>query len=412
MLWAFLVIFGSVLAGALLAFVPTRRGNWLGPVRTFALTAALGVVLVHLMPEAFEGIGPMAALALAAGFWLPGWIGRLGALAFRAREPARRQQDLALEASYFGLLLHHVGDGIGLGAYTGELSSAAGSGGVVTALAAHVVPVVAIVVLTFDAVHGRGHALGRALGLAVASVLGVLLAHSLPGGVFATAGPWVAALVGGTLLHVVSHDLYSDPPEGSVGRSLDLLSGALGFLISWLGAEIHSEPGSSGLADQFGVRFFEFSIELAPVVLACWFVVARLSMRRAGYQRFDTSVFFDVLGRISRRTGPWIVASVFLLAWVDVLTLDGHPQRPFVVPHRHEPWLLCVAALAGLTLLSSVWTIGLRAWLGRLMSPLGGHGHAHGHSDGHAHGDDHSHGHAHGDGHDHLQHHGDPHGHD
>lgn len=151
MVWAICITLVSVGAGTLLAILPRRNDGWMGPARTFALTAALAIVLMHLMPESLHAIGGWGFLGFLGGLLAPGLLERLGALLWSARPDAKRSnRDLALEAGYAGLLLHRVGDGVGLGAFTGELQLSPGSGGVIAALAAHAVPVVAIVVLTFE----------------------------------------------------------------------------------------------------------------------------------------------------------------------------------------------------------------------------------------------------------------------
>src|SRR5690606_31548276 len=178
-------------------------------------------------------------------------------------------RDLALEASYFGLLLHRVGDGIGLGAFTGEMHALSGSGGVLTALAAHAVPVVAIVVLTFDSVRGRSAALGRAGGLAVASMVGVFLAQSVPVEMISAASGRVAAFVGGTLLHVVTHDLSLKLPQTGKQKNADLLAGALGLVVSLIGRGAHDEHGHEGehAMGHFEHALTEFAIETGPLLI-------------------------------------------------------------------------------------------------------------------------------------------------
>jgi len=375
MLWAFLIIAASVAGGTLLAFLPAQRESWVGPMRSFALTAALSVVLVHLLPEAFEGAGARTLVALALGFVLPSVIGHLGAWLWRAREGDAQPRDLALEASYFGLVLHHVGDGLGLGAYTGELLSQPGSGSVITALAAHVVPVVAIVVLTFDAVRGRGHALARALGLALASMVGVVLAGAVPGGLFAQASPWVAALVGGTLLHVVSHDLDSQAPRTPSARSWDLSAGVLGVLVSFVGGDVHASGGPP-LSELCADRFVEFGVEAAPWVLLALAVGTASVARAAG----SWLAAFD---QLCRRFGPWLLAGTFALAWLDVLVAGSVRFRPLSQQHQHPLWLTASAGVLCLVLLRSAWLAGLRAWLGGLLGAV--QRHEHGDHPGHAH---------------------------
>lgn len=56
--------------GAALATLPATRDQLVGPIRTFALTASLAVVLAHLLPEAdvcAASATPLAAVLIAKG---------------------------------------------------------------------------------------------------------------------------------------------------------------------------------------------------------------------------------------------------------------------------------------------------------------------------------------------------------
>ncbi len=257
----------SVAAGTLLALFPGKRAVVLGPIRTFGLTASLGVVFLHLLPEALAAIGGWALLGLMAGVVAPEFLGRLGMLAWQMGRAKDARSELALEAGYFGLLIHHVGDGIGLGAYTGELHSDGSHGGVVTALAAHAVPVVAIMVLAFDSVRGRGSAIMRAVGLGIASVLGVLLTNLVPPDFMETSGAWVTAAVAGLLVHVVTHDLTSQTPSTSSQRSLDLFVAAAGIAVSLVGGAEHGAGHAVDPQDAVVNAFIDIAIETGPMLL-------------------------------------------------------------------------------------------------------------------------------------------------
>ncbi len=257
----------SVAAGTLLALFPGQRAILLGPIRTFGLTASLGVVFLHLLPEALSAIGGWALVGLAGGIVAPDLLGRLGMLAWQVGHGAKARSELALEAGYFGLLIHHVGDGIGLGAYTGELHADDSHGGVVTALAAHVVPVVAIMVLAFDSVRGRGSAIVRAVGLALASILGVLLTHLVPPNFMETSGAWVTAGVAGLLVHVVTHDLTSQAPRTPGQRSLDLVVASAGIAVSLIGGVEHGAAHEGDPRAKVAAAFLDVAIDTGPMLL-------------------------------------------------------------------------------------------------------------------------------------------------
>src|SRR5687768_10994431 len=193
---AVLTIVVSVLAGTLLALWPQKNAGWMGPLRTFGFAAALSVALLHMVPESIEAIGGWAVLALGVGLVLPAFLGNVGSALWRAGHASAEPRHLELEAAYAGLLVHKVGDGLALGVYAGDLHRT-GTHGFAAALAAHIVPVVAIVVLTFDSVRGRGSALLRALGLALAGLLGVFLTRSVALGDMAALQGWLSAIAAG-----------------------------------------------------------------------------------------------------------------------------------------------------------------------------------------------------------------------
>ncbi|MCC7536260.1 MAG: hypothetical protein IT379_08605, partial [Deltaproteobacteria bacterium] len=68
----------SVAAGALLATTPRVRAVGLGPIRTFALSAAGIAVLGHLLPEAVDGLGVVAFFAFTGALAAPWLIERIG----------------------------------------------------------------------------------------------------------------------------------------------------------------------------------------------------------------------------------------------------------------------------------------------------------------------------------------------
>lgn len=224
MLLAILVIFASVGAGAALAALPGVHGRAIGVVRTFALVAALGVVGVHLLPHAIDGIGLGVLFPLIAGLLLPPLLQRLVTLAYlRARRGS--VPCVGLEIGYVGLLVHRIGDGVVLG-----LAAERGLG-MLVAIAAHTTPVAAVVVLAFTAERGRRTAFERAAGLVLSSLVGLIAVAVAPPDWFVSSGPWIDAAVAGLLLHVVAHGLTHDLPVTHLGRVGDLLAGGLGIAV-------------------------------------------------------------------------------------------------------------------------------------------------------------------------------------
>jgi hypothetical protein len=238
-LLALLVAVLSVLLGAVLSFVPSTSRALLGYMRTFATLAAVAVVVTHLLPEALRELGPLSILLFLAGWFAPTlahFIGR--------RSTSGRAQYAVLEAGYWGLVVHHVADGIGLGAYTRLPTDQGSHLDVIVALAAHTVPLIAVVSLAYRTAFGARSAVLRSLGLAAASVVGIGLSSLVAASTIEGFAPIIAAVAAGLLLHVVTHDLTEDPARGPLARSLDLVMAGLGIAVSLLGVWDSTDPGT------------------------------------------------------------------------------------------------------------------------------------------------------------------------
>ncbi|RYZ07094.1 MAG: hypothetical protein EOO73_13605 [Myxococcales bacterium] len=219
----------------------------LGLLRTFAATAAAAVVATHLLPDALSTIGLWGAGAFLVGLVAPLMLHELTArLASRksALSPAR----VALEAGFVGLVVHHVGDGLGIGAYAALPGGVLGHLDVILALIAHTVPLVAVVTLAYRGEYGLPVALRRAGVLAGASALGVVVSFAVPPSALASVSGWIGALVSGVLLHIVTHDWLEDLPKTEGARLADLLAAALGLSLVLLGGHEHGhEAGGAEL---------------------------------------------------------------------------------------------------------------------------------------------------------------------
>ncbi|HTA93821.1 MAG TPA: hypothetical protein VK745_29795 [Polyangiaceae bacterium] len=238
-LLAFLVAVSSVMLGAALSFVPSASRGLLGYMRTFATLSAVAVVVTHLLPEALHDLGALSILLFLMGWFAPALAHFIG-----QRSTSGRPAHAVLEAGYWGLVVHHVADGIGLGTYT-RLPAAEGSHlDVVVALAAHTVPLIAVVSLAYRTTFGARSAVTRSLGLALASVFGIALSSLVAASTIDRFAPVIAAIAAGLLLHVVTHDLTEDPPRSARSRVIDLAVAGLGVAVSLLGVERNADPAT------------------------------------------------------------------------------------------------------------------------------------------------------------------------
>lgn len=235
----------AVVFGLGLGLAPVASRRALGPLRTLALAAVMGVALMHLLPEAFATLGLVGVVVFALGLALPRWVPLL------RRTP--QKHDLGLELGFWGLVVHHVGDGLALGAYS-RMDEQAGHShvDVFLALVLHTVPLVAVVTAGYARARGPQAAVTRALALAAASVFGIFAARLVPLEFVENAQAWVAAAVAGLLLHGMSHDMTEDLPKSSGARVLDLFAAGGGLAIGWIGADLdgHHHPGSEASLDQ------------------------------------------------------------------------------------------------------------------------------------------------------------------
>lgn len=248
---------GSHLAGALLGLGGRVRS--LGPLRTFALASALAVVLAQLLPEALGEIGVWAILVFLGSLALPSLLGRASAKLGKANGA------VGLELGYAGLVVHKIADGVGLGAYGGEHHAGHSHVDIMAALAAHTVPMVAVVAMAYQRRAGWKVAVLRVGGLALAAVFGVYVTTLVPAALYEGVEPWVTACVAGLLLHVLAHDWDIEPRTRAIGeRAVDLLAIAGGGAIAFFGG--HAHEGGVDLREEIGAALLDLSVRGAPPV--------------------------------------------------------------------------------------------------------------------------------------------------
>lgn len=257
------VALSSVAFGTLLALLPAVRERALGPIRTFALLASLGVVTLHLLPEAAEAIGGFAFGVFAGALLLPGALHFFGdRLRLRAARAPESRRAFSLEIAFLGLCLHQLADGVGLGTYGGSNAGVTPHAGVVLAIAGHTVPVVAMIVLELHAAYGLRAALLRAIVLALATSLGILGTELVPQQSMQQASAWIAAFAAGLLVHVVTHG-KQPALRGFRRRAPDFLAALLG-----LGVALGGERAASHAPRELGAALYELALDTLPLLLA------------------------------------------------------------------------------------------------------------------------------------------------
>jgi hypothetical protein len=350
----------AVLAVVLgLALGLTRSRALVGPLRSFALSAALVVVVSHLVPEALSELGAPGLFVFTLSLVGPAWI-RL----VRAEHEHSHGGHGALGAGYAGLMLHHVGDGLGLGAYTSLPGGALAHFSVLLALVVHTVPLVAVVTFAYRSVGGARAALTRSAGLALASVLGVLASGLVPEELSHRLSAWIAAAVAGLLLHVVTHDLARDLPASILGRAADWFGAALGVGVSVFGSmQEHAEhAGHAEHAEHAAgpaAALLEVALTAAPALLLALALLAFVRAPEGPLGRAAASLFgpargFDGLVLAALLIGPafglgYAAGSLVVLGVVVGARWLAHDEVPSERALRlaeYGPWLVTGVVLA------------------------------------------------------------------
>ncbi len=229
--WPIAIIVGSVALGAALGLVALGRGRLLDAVRTFAIVSSVAVVVGRLIPDAMRQAGPIVLVAVGISFLAPWLIERA------AHEDPEHDHSstMGLSLIYWGLMVHKLGDGIALGSFTGAAHAGHHHGDVLTAIAAHSVPVTALITMAFTSAHGRKSGIRRAIGLAAIGSIGVVLAQQTTLSTWTRGEPWIEATVGGLLLHVVTHDWAHEHEQPALPGWPQVIAIAAGVSILLLG---------------------------------------------------------------------------------------------------------------------------------------------------------------------------------
>lgn len=245
----------------------------------FVLVAVVGLVALHVLPEAVEVAHVWALVAAAVGLVLPLGAEKLRALSHRA------SHGLVLGIAFLGLLLHASLDGVGLG----------GSDGLGLAVVLHRIPVGLGVWWLVRPQFGRGWAIAVLAALCLATIGGWALQTTMvaPGGIV-----WVQivqALVAGSLLHVVLHQsigLHDHGDQTGAWHVPGAIGATLGGVLVAAMPDAHEHALAERLLDTVAVG--------SPFILAGVALMAML--RRDG--------LLPALDRVM----PWGVALVTIAA--------------------------------------------------------------------------------------------------
>jgi uncharacterized membrane protein YraQ (UPF0718 family) len=314
----------SVLCGAVLTMMGAARPTVLLPLRSFAMAALLTSVLLHLLPEAVAEAGGWTLIAFVAGVILP------NALTVLARPNARQRghNTVIMVFGLGGVLLHQLGDGIALGAFSSGQHASHVHWDLVLGIAAHTVPLTAV--LALRARNPKSIAVVAAMMIAAAA-LGMIIATTSAGELAIKWLPWVTAVVAGLLLHILAHDSPMVNRSVSV-RSVEtaVLAGvAMPMLLTTSHAEHdHAAASVINIAERLGAWALWTLpvVTLGIVAIAAIGIVARRQQRPLSTSNALGATFAEFITgapcscdaptrapMLATRSG-WFAACLFLFA--------------------------------------------------------------------------------------------------
>ncbi len=215
----------AILGGAGVGILLTDRGWGIAALKGLMASFLGGLLILHLLPEAYHKIGAWSLLFIFAGFLFMLLIEML-----HIRGDHGGGRFFTAEVLWAGLIIHQITDGIGLAVAS---ESMAGDLRMALAVIAHRIPVAAVVIWLFGKRNQKAQAWWRIAGMILATVVGALFARNL--------APWLSsgvvdifyAFIAGSFLHLLTHDFldhHAHDPLDRRGEFLAFLAG-IGLLV-------------------------------------------------------------------------------------------------------------------------------------------------------------------------------------
>ncbi len=234
MILAFVITTLSVSIGIAVGLIGEKHTPYVRPVQTFALTAALAVVLVQLLPEAMAELGIAGLGAFVVALAVPTLLEWLYTHLLKARVSyAVDDHRVGLELAFAGLALHQFGDGLAIGTYLTSAQTRVPIT-VLWAFSSHSIPVIALATLACRTRLGSRAAVLRGTGFIAATLAGIAVCGFVPDTVTHRYAPWAAAAVSGLLIHIVAHDVTHTKDTTPLYRGLDFVAFGVGILLAYL----------------------------------------------------------------------------------------------------------------------------------------------------------------------------------
>ncbi|MCB9709131.1 MAG: permease [Myxococcales bacterium] len=259
----------SVGLGIAVGWIGTVNTPYIRPIQTFALTAALAVVLVQLLPEAMAhlGIAGLGAFVMALAIpTLLEWVYTNVIKATHHHEVDDHR--VGLELAFAGLAIHQFGDGLALGTYVATAKDHVPIT-VLVALSLHSVPVVALATLACRTRLGERAAILRGMGFLAATAAGIGVFRLVPEYMVHRYAPWATAAMSGLLVHIVAHDFPRKSEVRLGNRGLDFVAFGIALLLAYLSlyGSHDSSAQTQHVQNAVIAAWIALTLETAPMLL-------------------------------------------------------------------------------------------------------------------------------------------------
>ena len=188
----------ALLIGAGFGLLLKGRGWGLAALKGLVASFLGGLLLLHLLPEAYSRIGLWSVLLILAGF---GFMILLEGRGHQKKDHQGRYY--TAEMVWAGLILHQVTDGIGLAVASEKMTA---DWHLALVVLAHRIPVAAVVLWLFRKEGRAAQGWIRIGCMGLATIGGALFADALIPLLSSTAINVFYAFIAGSFLHLMTHD--------------------------------------------------------------------------------------------------------------------------------------------------------------------------------------------------------------
>jgi zinc and cadmium transporter len=237
-----IVVMLAAWAGGLLPLGRDWRGPHLRMVISFAAGVLLGAAFLHMLPEAIGELGGTAGGVMLVGFLALFVIEKFMMVHACHSEHCESEMHVAGLATFVGLSIHSLGDGLALGsaALVGQTGNLDLGFLVLIAIVAHKMPAsLSLMAVLLAAGYSRSRTAALIVFFSLMAPLGavavVLLARTISGPVLAI----LLALSAGTFVHIAADDLLPAAHQVEVMRAATLLTFLLGIAFMWSTTLMH-----------------------------------------------------------------------------------------------------------------------------------------------------------------------------